>query len=84
MIDFPLDHQEHVLAMIRAVMPEGAQAVVVFVIPAPEHGQGAAVLSTLSTLPAEPSFAALTHIVLRHLRGETPEPIELLSPGRLQ
>ena len=78
---FPLRDQQRVIDLIRPELPPGADVIVVFVIRAPEHGDNAATLSTFATLPPEPAYAALTNVVLRHLKGEAPEPIEL---GRLQ
>lgn len=76
MADFPLIDQEKALDSLLADMPADSGAVVIFIVAAPDHGDSAAMLSVLSTVPPALAYKALVEVAGRYLRGETNEPLE--------
>jgi hypothetical protein len=65
------DEAEIVFRQMAKVLPEGVEAVVVFVVPKTEN---TAAMHCLATVDPEAAYAALGNILLRKLKGLSPPP----------
>lgn len=77
MTAFPLKDQNDAIKALSDRLPDNTSAIVVFVTEAPEHGEGSAYISCLATLPRDSVIKALSEVLLRQMRGDAPEPVEL-------
>jgi len=71
---FPLAEQQKILELVDARLPEETGVIVIFVTPAPEYGEGAAQISTTTTLHPEIAFRSILEVARRHVMGENPDP----------